>query len=187
MKTRRIAILLATVLAAAGIAACEEEEVTRGETEGVYVTVDGLQYQVQISRQLNPENSEDRDYLLGVEGAEARLAGNEEWFAVFLRVRNAEKEGPARLTASKFLIEDTAGAEFEPVELAREHSPHAYTPQRIAPKTYYPSMDIAAGASTSQGALVLFKLTRRALDNRPLEFHIESPSGGADALVDLDV
>ena len=55
-------------------------------TEGAYVDVGDLKYQVQISRQLNPADVEDRDYLMGLAGATGSSAADEEWFAVFMRV-----------------------------------------------------------------------------------------------------
>ena len=186
MKTR-LATLLVLLTVPTGLVACDKHETAVGETEGVYVSVDGLKYQVQISRQLNPDNEEDREYLHGLEGADAKLGAGQEWFAVFLRVQNQKKDGRAIKSASEFLIEDTTGAEFEPVELSAEANAHAYSPQRLAPETKYPSMDVTAGSSTAQGAMVLFRIPGPALDNRPLEFHIASPTGKGDAVVDLDI
>jgi hypothetical protein len=186
MKTR-LGTLLVLLTAASGLVACDKHETSVGETEGVYVSVDGLKYQVQISRQLNPANEEDREYLYGLDAADTKLAAGEEWFAVFLRVQNQEKDGPTIKSASKFLIEDTTGAEFEPVPLAVEANPHAYAPQRIGPEKHYPSADVTAGSSTTQGSMVLFRVTHSSLDNRPLEFHIASPTGKRDAVVDLDI
>ena len=69
MQLRRLAAITAVALAAAtSLAACGSggEEPTAGETEGIYVNTGDLKYQVQISRQLNAADFEDRDYLTGL-------------------------------------------------------------------------------------------------------------------------
>ncbi len=56
MKTRRLVTLLTVLAAGTALSACGNrvDEVHEAETEGIYVDVGDLQYQVQISRQLNP-------------------------------------------------------------------------------------------------------------------------------------
>ena len=41
-------------------------ETLHGATEGTYLDLGGLKYQVQISRLLNPSSIEDRAYLVGL-------------------------------------------------------------------------------------------------------------------------
>lgn len=183
---RRLAAAALTIAAVALTGCGEEHEVTRGETEGVYVWAGGVKYQVQISRVLNPSDAEDREYLLGLPAAERRLQPDQNWFAVFVRAENESKE-QSRVTASRFHIDDTTGAEFEPLELSANVNPHFYAPTRLAPETVYPAPNTTAGGSTIGGSLVLFKLPEAALGNRPLEFRIASPTGAGEATVDLDV
>ena len=57
------------------------------ETEGEYVDVGPMKYQVQISRLLNPNDPEDRGYLIDLPAGES-LGADDEWFAVFMRVEN---------------------------------------------------------------------------------------------------
>jgi len=87
-RPRLLALLLASV-AALAVAGCgnKEEEYTFGSTEGVYVSVDELKYQIQISRILNAADVEDRSFLKGL--AEGVAPDDDEvWFAVFIRVEN---------------------------------------------------------------------------------------------------
>ena len=75
---RRPLVLIAVLLAGLALNACgkADEPTSEGETEAVYLDLDGLQYQVQISRQLNPYDVEDSYYVRGQNepGARERLS-----------------------------------------------------------------------------------------------------------------
>src|SRR4051794_28712182 len=112
MTVRRALIVLALALLALPLAACGDKKavVTHGDTEGVYLDVGALTYQVQISRQLNPADPEDRAYLLGLSPLEAKLGPDEAWFAVFMSAWNeGDHAAPA---ASSFEIADTQGVKY---------------------------------------------------------------------------
>jgi hypothetical protein len=185
-RLARITLLALLALGALAASGCGNKTDTAiiGETEGIYVTVDELTYQVQISRILNPASTEDRGYLVGLpEGEEP--TPEQVWFGVFMRVENETDEPlPA---AEDFMIVDTQETEFEPVELDREVNVFGYEPRTIPPGELLPAANSAASDNTIQGALVLFKLDVQSLYNRPLELVIESSSGGDDAIVDIDV
>ena len=93
-RLARLASLLLVTAAAFGAAGCfeKEEKTTVGHTEGIYVTVDDLKYQVQISRILDPASPEDSAYLRGVPAAEGDPGQDEVWFAVFMRVENTSDD-----------------------------------------------------------------------------------------------
>ena len=181
-------LVTAAVLAAAlgGLTACEEHEVTRGESEGVYLDVAGLNYQVQISRPLNPYDTQDREYLVGLRPEQRAITREQEWFAVFVRVMNQDKHDAARM-ATRFEIEDTTGARFHPVVLDAARNPYAYTARTVEPKSVYPAVDTVAGGGSVGGALLLFRMPAKALENRPLELKITAPDNSGEAIVDLDV
>src|SRR3981081_3135803 len=72
-----------------------------------YLDVGPLVYQVQISRQLNPFDTEDASYLRGVAAAQRQLAPGQEWFGVFLQVYNhTSRQLPA---ATSMPVSDTQG------------------------------------------------------------------------------
>jgi hypothetical protein len=175
------------VVASLAVAGCgnKEELVTLGETEGIYVTVDGLKYQVQLSRILNPASAEDQAYVRGVAPADEELEQDEVWFGIFMRVENDGDE--PRPAADEFVIRDTQEAEFEPLGLDRESNVYAYEPREIPAGNVLPMLGAPAYDNTVGGALILFKVKTGSLYNRPLELEIASPSGGDDAVVDLDV
>lgn len=185
MKRRVTAMLIAA--AALGLGACDAEENPKhAETEGVQVLAGGLKYQVQISRLVNPDDVEDRAFLTGfVDPQEAKLEAGQEWFAVFVRVKNFAKKGAPRPATDKFVIEDTTGAEFEPVQLDSRVNPLAYSPRQLGPEELIPAPNSIASTTTTQGSLLLFKMPRQSLENRPLELKITALTD--EAAVNLDV
>jgi hypothetical protein len=182
----RLALACIAGLAAILAAGCgnKEEHVTVAHTEGIYVTVDELKYQIQISRILNPAAPDDAAYMRGsAEGEE--LADDEVWYGIFMRVENdADDPHP---TAESFTIRDTQDDVFEPIELDPAVNNYVYQPTELQPGVVLPEPDTPAFDNTIRGNLLLFKLTAEALANRPLELEIESPSGGENAIIDIDV
>jgi hypothetical protein len=178
-------VALAVLSLALGACGNKHDEVTRGETEGIYLDLGELKYQVQISRELNPADVEDRGYLVALPAAERALKPDETWFAIFLRVQNVTNS--PRPAAEEFEIVDTQGTVFRPVELGPENV-FAYRPATLAPKSVLPLPDSPAAENTIQGALLLFKVPYANLENRPLEFEIRDPvSPDRKAAVALDV
>lgn len=185
-RLRALLLAAACLASLVGLSACGNRHatITEAATEGPYLNVGNLKYQVQASRQLNPADVDDRTYLEGVSPAEADLRQDETWFAVFVRaVNETDSQQPA---AEKFEIEDTQGETFEPVPV--EDNPFAYQPAEVAPHGTLPTEGSVADSAPIGGTMVLFKLTLNALGNRPLELRITSPQPpGKVAVVDLDV
>jgi hypothetical protein len=182
----RLALFCIAVVAALLASGCGNKETTAtlAETEGIYVTVDGLKYQIQISRILNPAAPDDSAYLRGLpEGEE--LADDEVWYGIFMRVENDGDE--AHQTAESFTIRDTQDDVFEPIELDAGTNDFVYEPTELQPGKLLPALDTPAADNTIRGGLILFKISAASLANRPLELEIESPSGGDNAVIDIDV
>jgi hypothetical protein len=186
-RLARSVLLSLAALAALAAGGCGNRTETAiiGETEGIYVSVDDLTYQVQLSRILNPASPEDQAYLKGLPEAETELGADEVWFGVFMRVENETDE---QLSATgDFKIVDTQDATFEPMELDTELNEFVYEPRAIPPGELLPELNSPPSDNTIQGALILFKVKVASLYNRPLELEIESTRGGDSAVVDLDV
>lgn len=187
MTLRRVTLLLAVALLAIPLAACGHKEkiVTRGDTEGTYLSVGNLSYQVQISRELNPADPEDRGYLIDVPNS--TLGPDEAWFGVFMGAWNySDHPGQA---ASSFEIRDTQGNVYVPVPIGPSNV-FAWRPQSIPAGESLPLADTAAANNPSvNGGLVLFKIKMESFANRPLELSIHGPAGAEppEAHVDLDV
>lgn len=185
-KKRTIAALAALATATA-LGACgnKEKVVTHGATEGAYLDVDSLKYQVQISRELNPASLEDHTFLTGLAPQDRQIASDEEWFAVFVRVENDSKRTATPTT--DYSIADTQGNVYRPVALSPAANPFAYSPRPLGGGTLLPPVNSVASQTSINGEELLFKIKRQSLDNRPLTFFIKSASGGEAASVDLDV
>ena len=185
MQPRRLAVVTAVAVAAASMAACGKDGPTSvAKTEGVYVTTGHLAYQVQISRQLNPHDFEDRDFLKGLPPGNT-LGRDEDYFAIFLRVFN-QGDAPHQ-SARQFVIEDTTGKKFSPVPLNLDANVVAYRPLVVNAGDQIPVPGSVARENATQGGMVLFKIPVSSFANRPLVLHIASPEGGPEATVDLDV
>jgi hypothetical protein len=189
-RSRRLSAVFAALLVSGGLSACGKHEATGpvrvAETEGIYLDVSDLKYQVQVSRQLNPKDVQDRAYLAGIPADEQELKPDEVWFGVFLRVQNETGEGLQ--PSSDIEIEDTVGTKYEPLTLEPQNG-YAYRPGEVIPaRETYPVLDSPGYDTPSRGALLLFKLTITSLNNRPLELTIKGrKSPQQTGIVDLDV
>ncbi len=188
MNVRRPLTVAAAVVPALALSGCDwfghkEAVVHRAKVEGIYVDVGELDYQVQISRQLNPAVVPDRGYFAGLPEYVSPLTEDETWFGVSLRVQNQTDE--PHESADAFEIQETTGETFTPIEMSAEDNPLAYEAQEIPPRSVYPDPDELAGDSPTQGGMLLFKIPYSSLGNRPLEFKIEAES--EEAVVDLDI
>jgi hypothetical protein len=177
--------LLTGVLAAAGCGASTSTSIQESaSSEGLYLELGGLKYQVQMSRYLNPADAEDSAYLKGLP-AGVDLGSDETWFGVFMRVEN---DGDKTATASStYEITDTENHAFRPVPLDPKVNDFAYTPVALQPAAIVPGPDTIAGQGVIQGTLVLFKLKEADLQNRPLTLRISEGQSGPSTSVELDL
>ena len=161
-----LVLLLAATALLAGCGNKKKTE-TEGKNEGVYLDVGPLIYQVQISRQLNPRDTEDQTYLQGIVPSEAKLDTGQTWFGVFvLALNEGDKD---QFAASNFAIEDTQDHVYRPIPQS-PRNPFTYHARVIPAGERIPKVDSVASEGVIAGSLLLFKLPRTTLDNRPLEF-----------------
>jgi hypothetical protein len=189
-RLRRPLAVLAALLVSGGLTACgkhlnEDARVIQIANEGLYLPLGELKYQVQGSRQLNPNDVQDRTLLVGVPADQQQLKPNEVWFGVFLQVANQGKQ-PLKPSGDIQII-DTQEDVFKPLALEATN-PFAYrSTESIAGGELAPQKDTPAFNTANQGSMLLFKLTLDALDNRPLELKIESSTTAQTGIIDLDV
>jgi hypothetical protein len=182
---RRFSVALLVLVAAVALAACGNKPKIRttGETEGTYLNIGPLVYQVQLSRQLNPRDIEDRTYLEGIAPAQSVLDRQHTWFGIFIRVSNeTDKSHPAD---GSFEIVDTQDDVYRPTPQAPSN-PFTFQRQTLPGGQIIPNTNSVAGEGVIQGSLVLFKMPVAALDNRPLEFIVRDGFNHAGR-VKLDV
>jgi hypothetical protein len=181
----RLATLVAVLALSMGAAGCGNKKSVQhfGDTEGTYLDVGNLKYQVQISRQLNPADNEDRAYLQGLSPAERVLHPDEAWFAIFVLVQN--NHGNALPATDTFVVSDAEENKYTPVPLDQTNQ-YAYRGGKIPGHGQLPRLDTPAQINYSIGGqLLLFKVKYRSFDNRPMELTISQ--GAETARIDLDV
>jgi len=192
-RLRKSALIALVLLAATALAACGQSHsrVSTGTYAGEsganapYLNVGPLTYEVQLSRELNPFDTEDASYLQGLSPAQRTLAPGQEWFAVFLQVYNNNSQ--ALPAAGDITIADTQGNSYTPI-LPDQSNQFAYRAGTVQANGRLPILDSIASAGATQGALLLFKIQIVSLDNRPLKLMIVDPTDAAQtASAELDV
>jgi len=193
MFARKLSLLALALAATLVLSACGDSHtrVSTGTYAGEsganapYLDVGPLSYEVQLSRQLNPNNTEDASYLQGLSPAERQLGPHQEWFAVFVQVyNNSSQELPA---SKEITIADTQGNVYTPLS-QEEVNPFTYRAGMVPAKGQIPEPGTTAADGATQGALLLYKISVYSLDNRPLELKIVDPSNPSQtASAELDV
>jgi hypothetical protein len=185
MARRRItaAACALGLLASAGLTACESSQVKAregAEREGLAFPVANVDYNVFITRQLNLHINEDRAYYRGPQPGKDQLL-----YGIFLQACNHTKR--PQQAADTFFITDNQGRRFDPTELPRDN-PFAYQPRTLPPGICIPETGSVAQLGPTAGSMLLFKLPLQNTENRPLELHIQTPSGAtAGKRVELDL
>lgn len=167
---RRLLMLLCLLAVAAFAAACGEADVEQGveepAREGLALELDGVDYNVFITRQLNPRVPPDNAYV----EEDADAGADETLYGVFLQVCNHSDE--AHQTADRFKIVDNQGNEFEPEELPEDNE-FAYQSRELLPDECIPEAGSVAQLGPSAGAMLLFRLPLENTEYRPLELEVE--------------
>jgi hypothetical protein len=191
-RRQALAILLALV-AALALGACgdshtpltHEDNTGAGGVNSNYVTLGGVKYQVQVSRQLNPYKESDLAYLAGIPQAARYPQPGYLWFAVFLLALNPSST-PAQ-SVSSFSLSDTQGNVYYPLTLPGANL-YAYHATVLAPGQQIPTVDSPGYYSPTQASLLLFKVPVSVYDNRPLVLTLTDPTDPSQtATVTLDV
>jgi hypothetical protein len=164
-----------------------QEGTAVADTEGIYLDINNLKYQIEMSRYMNPHDVEDAEYLKGLPSGQGEPGGTETWFGVWVRVQNVTDE--PHPVADNWEIRDTLGKVYRPVPLDRNVNIFGFdTSAVVPPHTVLPLSSTAAGQGPIQGSLLLFKITNDSLQNRPLELRFTNgQQGGGTGVYDLDV
>jgi hypothetical protein len=167
---RRLLACLLVLAGCVGLVACGEEEpgVDEPAREGLALELDGVDYNVFITRQLNPRVPPDGAYV-----TEDAPAG-EALYGIFIQVCNNSDE--PHETVSDFVVIDNQENEFEPEELPEENA-FAYAPRTLNPDECIPEAGSVAQLGPSAGSMLLFELPLETTENRPLELELEGESG----------
>jgi hypothetical protein len=192
-RLRKLPLLGLVLLATVTLGACGDShtKVSTGTYAGEsgqnapYLDIGPLVYEVQLSRELNPTDEEDAQYLQGLSAEQRKLEPGEEWFGVFMQVYNNTSQ--PLTAATDVTITDTQENSYIPIFPASSN-PYIYKAGTVAPKEHLPIADSIAFEGPTQGALLLFKIKTVSLDNRPLKIKIVDPDDSAEtATAELDV
>jgi hypothetical protein len=169
-------LLLALALLAGALSACGAEEET-SVIEGEPLELDGLLYNVQLTRFLNPADVEDAAYL---EGQKAPPKGKQ-YLGVFMRIKN-DREDPA-VPSAQFEIRDTRDTTYQPVDSESEFALDVAEP--IPPDQETPVPDSPAASGPIKGGMILFLIDETSIENRPLQLEVHYGSDVGE--VELDI
>jgi hypothetical protein len=167
---------------AVGVAACGDEEpgVTEPAREGLALPLGGVDYNVFITRQLNPAIPPDDAYVDG----RPEPAPGETLYGIFLQACNPSSDD-SRGTVEEFKVVDNQGNEFEPEELSEDNR-FAYHARELEPKECIPEAGSVAQLGPTAGTMLLFRLPLQTTENRPLELEIEG-EGDEHLTFELDI
>jgi hypothetical protein len=180
----RLPAVAVGLLAAWALGGCGEHNTLHAADQGTYIDVGQLKYQVQLARQLNPTDAEDRSYLLGLTPAQAHLTPKQAWFSVWLRVENHSCQ--TRHPALSYRIRDTQGHVYAPV-FPSPVNVFAYRPLPVPCHGQIPAQSTVPAEGPIQGAALLFKVPVSAYDDRPLELEVTDQVAKQTGTVELDV
>ena len=136
------------------------------------IVVEGLHYDPLIARRLNPDIAPDRALVSGLEPPAGKL-----WFGVFLRVCNRGEQ--TRTSSDRLALVDAFGQRTTPSDALPQDNLFAYEPSTLDPGQCLPREGSAA--ERGDGALVLFAVSSKILDDRPVALEV------GDRRVILDV
>jgi hypothetical protein len=172
-----VACLLA-LAAPLALAACGEEHpgIDEPAREGLAVEMQGIDYNVFITRQLNPDITPDDAYV------SLQAPPGEVLYGVFLEACNVSDE--SRESAGEFVLRDNQENTFEPEPLPEDNQ-FAYNPRTLLPEECIPEAGSVAQLGPTAGSMLLFQLPLDITENRPLELEIES--GGEKRTFELDI
>jgi hypothetical protein len=170
MRRLTLAACVLALAAPLGLAACGDEEpgVDEPAREGLALELDGVTYNVFITRQLNPRVPPDGAYVTD------DAPPGETLYGVFIQVCNHSDE--AHETVSDFIVKDNQENEFEPEELPADNA-FAYSSRTLEPDECIPEAGSVAQLGPTAGSMLLFQLPLDTTENRPLELELEGESG----------
>jgi hypothetical protein len=171
---RSTSAALFCVLALAGglVAGCgSNPRENNASREGLPERVGGIDYNVYITRELNLHDVEDSGYYKGPEAPPGSAL-----YGVFLTACNptADAHSPNVPAASDFTVIDTQGNRYKPLSIEAGNI-FAYKAVPLKHKACIPKKGSLASSGPTNGALLIFKLPIRTLENRPLDLEIVSP------------
>ncbi len=173
------ALAVALALAAIVAAGCGYSPGKTGD-EGTPIELGSMEFNVQLTRFLNPTDPEDKQYLVG-----QRLppASDQAYLAVFMTMKNKGDASTTIPTAAQMTVTDTTGAGYQAVASSTPFAAPLGAP--LAGGGEIPVADSPAASGPAQGSVVLFYVPQGITENRPLELEIQHQ--GETGTIKLDI
>jgi hypothetical protein len=176
-RKRVLALLL--VLALIAVAGCGEEETTEAE-EGVPVELGDLEFNIQLTRFLNPTDPEDSEYLAG---QEVPTPAGKSYLAVFMTIENRSDDEVTLPTTRQMKVVDTTDATYEALLSSTDFA--VPLGSVIPGDGEVPEPGTAGASGPTQGGIVVFLVDAGIPENRPLD--LEIAHDGETGTVTLDI
>ena len=164
------------LVALCGVWACgeagDERAFVPGEAarEGIAADLEGIDYEVFITRELNVFDPEDQQYYEGPPAPPGTA-----YYGVFLRACALEDvEHPVR-TSTDVSVVDIREKLYRPLPLEPDND-WAYRGEILDPGECLPNQASATSYGPTGGAMLLFRIPHRNTENRPFVLEIGAPA-----------
>jgi len=177
LATTAVALFATVSIAAGGCSSTVDRQYVQ---EGLPVHLGNLEYNVQISRLLNPNDAEDQAYLQGA----PPLPRNDYYLGIFLQVHNHGSSTESLPT--RYVVTDTEHDVFLPVPVQNEFA--LQLGGTVPPHGQVPDRESMAASGPIEGLMLLFLIHTSTTENRPLILKIPAaPGDGHPARIELDL
>src|SRR4051812_49583755 len=188
LPARRAALTACLLVTLVALTGCENTREHKAGREGLPEEIGHVEYNVFITRELNLRDVEDSGYYKGPEAPPGFAL-----YGVFLTACNPAESAtsPNVPAADDFTVIDTQGNRFKPLPIDASNL-FAYKAVPLKHLACIPKSGSLASSGPTNGALLIFKLPIKTLENRPLDLEIVSPpdpkTGDRDTgRIELDV
>jgi hypothetical protein len=180
MRTRRLPAILVALIVCVGVllAGCGSSDDATQVAEGAPLRLGDMEYNVVITRYLNPNDQEDRAYLKGA----PPLPNKDYYLGVFMQIKN--NGGTTQVIPSDMKVVDTDGHIYSPAPLHNDFSLDLGS--QVKADGVVPDPESPAANGPVQGSMALFLIDEASVDARPLELVIPG-AGDETGEIQLDL
>jgi hypothetical protein len=178
-RAARIPALALATAAAVAAGGCSSTQHKLSVAEGIPVSLGNLEYNVQVSRFLNPSDPEDQSYL---QGAPA-LPRTDYYLGVFLTVDNKGQSKSSLPT--RYEVTDTQHNAYTAVALDNGFA--LPLGGDVPARRRIPNAGSIAANAPIGGLMLLFLVPQSSTENRPLTLKIPAAGHAAPARIQLDI
>ena len=174
-----LAVVLLLGLAVLGVAGCGND-LGKEADEGIPIQLGDLKITVQETRSLNPNQSDDKQYLAG---QQLPTPPGELYLGVFLTIHNSGDNAVRLPTNADLSVVDTTGAAYQSIPSHTDYAAPLGT--LLSSGADIPVPGTAAANGPTQAALVLFLVDESLNENRPPKLEINSQGETGEITLDL--